>query len=66
MKYRIPVEWLMVADIEIEADNLDAAIELAQQAPIPNDGQWLEDSFKVNTELAIDYEDSDYENSQTF
>lgn len=51
MKFKIPVSWTMVADMIIEADDLDDAIEKAQEAPLPTDGEYCDSSFEVNTEL---------------
>ena len=51
MKYKIPVSWTMVADMEIEADSLDEAIEKAEEANLPDDAEYCDSSFEVNTEL---------------
>lgn len=53
--YKIPVEWVMVNDMEIKAESLDRAIEKAEtQGGIPLEGaEYLGNSFKVNVECAI-------------
>lgn len=53
MKYKIPVEWTLIADIEVEASSLEEAIDKAQTDPeigLPEDGEYLEGSWVVNTE----------------
>lgn len=44
--FKIPVYWTMTAIMEIEADDLDQAIQKAQDAPLP-DGSYVSDSFQT-------------------
>lgn len=42
----------MIADMDIEADDLDDAIAKAQEAPLPsNDAEYCGGSFEVNVDL---------------
>lgn len=50
MKFKLPVQWMMTADMEIEADTLSEAIAKAGDAPLP-DGEYLDSSFEVNHEV---------------
>lgn len=50
-KFKIAVSWTMLADMEIEADNLDDAIAIANQSEIPTDGTYCDESFEVNHEV---------------
>jgi len=50
-KYKIPVVWSMIGQHEIEADSLQEAIELAEDLPLPKDGDYLEGSFEVDQEF---------------
>ena len=52
-KFIIPVSWTFIDNMEIEAATLDEAIEKANssETPLPDDGAYLEDSFKVDMEM---------------
>lgn len=50
MKFTIPVTWTMSAKIEIEASNLEEALEKANNCALPENGTYLEDSFCLDTE----------------
>lgn len=49
--YIIPVSWEMIGLVEVEAENLNKAIQVAQNddgiIPIPDNGQYIDDSWKV-------------------
>ena len=47
-KYLVPVTWLVYADIIIEAEDEQQAIQLAYEAPLPK-GEYVSDSFVVIT-----------------
>jgi len=49
--YKIPVSWTVTATVEVEAEFLDEAIAIAGDPSFPNptDGEYLEDSFKIDT-----------------
>jgi hypothetical protein len=49
-KFRIPVSWTMIADMIVEAETLEAAILIAEEANLP-EGTYCDSSFEVNTEL---------------
>lgn len=46
--YKIPMVWQMYGYVEIEADSLDEAIQQAQDAPLPENGSYVEGSFDVD------------------
>ena len=46
--YKIPVVWTMMAYVEVEAESLDEAINEVMNAPLPDNGEYLEDSFEVD------------------
>ena len=48
MIYYIPVFWTCTATLEVEADSLDEAIDVAEETPLPEDRQYLPDSFEIN------------------
>ena len=56
--WKVPVCWGMMATIEIEADTLEEAIEIAKDEegsiPIPDNGSYLDGSWEVDSE-DIDY-----------
>jgi hypothetical protein len=49
--YRVPVTWEVCADYYIEANSEEEAIKIAEDLPLPEYGEYLTDSFK------IDYDD---------
>lgn len=48
--YNIPVIWQCSAVIPIQADSLEEAIKLAHDAPLPTNGEYIDDSFEVDEE----------------
>jgi hypothetical protein len=46
--YTIPVSWTVVANMEIEAESLEEAIEIAEEEDLPTDNEYLDSSFEVN------------------
>jgi hypothetical protein len=51
MQYKIPVIWSMIGTQIVEADSLEEAIELAEDLPLPKDGDYIEGSFEVDQEF---------------
>lgn len=47
--YKIPVIWSCYGFVNIQAENLEEAIELAEEAPLP-DGDYIDDSFEIDLE----------------
>ena len=56
MKFKIPVIWQVAGVMEIEADSLDAAIAQTERNTLPDNGEYIDDSFE------IDYEGIHYHN----
>lgn len=48
-KFKIQVEWKMMATVEIEAESLDDAICEAEDMSLPEDGSYVDGSFEVLT-----------------
>tara|TARA_R110000868_G_scaffold60526_3_gene184740 strand:+ start:921 stop:1109 length:189 start_codon:yes stop_codon:yes gene_type:complete len=59
MKYKIPVTWTVCGVMEIEADNLDEAILLADDAPLPTESDYIDGSFEVNEPMLEYYNEND-------
>lgn len=53
MKYTATLEWTVTADVEVEADSVEDAIEKAKELPLPEKGEYMDGTFNV---LAIDGE----------
>ena len=51
-KFTIPVSWTMIDDMEIEADTLEEAIDIAEESDLTK-GEYCDSSFEVNHELAV-------------
>ena len=51
-KFKVAVEWVMTTDVVIEAETLEDAILQVEDIPeLPDDGDYLDGSFQVNTEV---------------
>ena len=48
--YKIPVIWQATAIMKIEAESLEKAIKKAHDAPLPTDGNYIDDSFEIDLE----------------
>jgi hypothetical protein len=46
--YTIPVLWQVYSCMKIEANSLDEAIEIANDSPLPKDGEYIEESFIID------------------
>ena len=57
--YKVAVEWTMTKTLMIAADDLDEAMELAQDKDLPDDGEYLDESFTVNAELSEEINSQD-------
>ena len=55
--YIIPIEWTMVKNINVAANSLEEAKELAAFASFEN-GTYLDDSFKINEDLLQEFEEN--------
>ena len=52
--YEIPCTWEVYGTVEIEADSLEEAIELAERddSPMPDDSDYVAGSFQVDRDIA--------------
>lgn len=48
-KYKIPVTWAMKGHVEVMAENLDDAWEIASTSQLPSEGQYVFGSFTVDS-----------------
>lgn len=57
--FKIPVYWTESAEIDIEANSLEEAIEIVQyQYPnLPKEHEYIDGSFEVNEEVARELND---------
>lgn len=49
-KFTIPVSWNVSSEIEIEATSLDGALEQALYCDLPEESNYIDGSFEVNTD----------------
>lgn len=49
--YSIPVYWSVAAKMEIEANNLEEALAIADEAPLPSDGDYIDGSFEIDRQV---------------
>ena len=54
--FKIPCSWQMYGSLEIEADDLDDAVELAysNEYSLPDNGSYVDASFEVDHESVED------------
>ena len=52
--YKIPVFWQMIATVEVEAESLNEAMQIVDNNPLPENGEYVGDSFEVDAMLAVD------------
>jgi len=51
--YKIPVFWQMIATVEVEAESLDEAMQIVDNNPLPENGEYVGGSFEVDVNLAV-------------
>ena len=56
--YTIPCTWQVVGFITVEADSLADALTEAEIAPLPENSEYLEDSFQIEHDT-IPYHNDD-------
>lgn len=60
--YKVPIYWQMSAYVDVEADSPEDAIEKARlkygnpTEPLPEDGEYIDDSFEVEENADCVYE----------
>ena len=59
--YKIPVFWAMSGIVEIQAESMEEAILMAEHAPVPENGEYMDCSFEVD-EQAIQYHNPNMDN----
>ena len=52
--YEIPCSWEVYGTLEVEANSLEEAIELAERedSPMPDDSDYVDGSFQVDRDIA--------------
>lgn len=65
--FKVAVEWTMTKTLNIEAEDLDDAIEQAEDMDVPTDGEYLDESFCANHDLSeeLNAEDEDSDDEDT-
>jgi hypothetical protein len=59
--FRIACDWEVYGTMEIEAESLEEAIEIAiEDAPLPTDSEYLDGSFKVNHDMTNFFYEEDH------
>ena len=49
--YKIPCTWQMSGVYYIEAESLEKAFEIAEDSDLPEQGEFVEGSYKVDHEM---------------
>ena len=52
--YEIPCTWEVYGTLEVEADSLEEAIELAERddSPMPDESDYVDGSFQIDRDIA--------------
>ena len=53
-KFKVAVEWTMYGTVEVDADNVEDAIDNVENdpdMPLPDDGEYVDGSFQINREM---------------
>jgi len=50
--YDVPVFWMVSATVRVEAESLDDAKEQAMAGKLPDDGEYMDNSFQVDDHFA--------------
>ncbi len=53
--FKIPVEWVLYGEVEIQAKSIEEAIEIAEEdndIPLP-DGEYRDGSWQVNEDMGL-------------
>jgi hypothetical protein len=52
--YKIPVVWQMYGYVEVQAESMVEATLVAMDAPLPDNGDYVEGSFEVDEAAIVD------------
>ena len=55
-KFKIPVEWKMFGEVEVEAETLEQAIKFTEEddtIPLPDESSYCEGSWKVDDDINL-------------
>ena len=63
-KFRIPVSWSVAAVLTVEAQDLETALSYAKESPLPDEYEYVDGSFKVDSYLIDEFPD-DYGEMKT-
>lgn len=55
--FKIPVSWEVYGTVEIEANSVEEALQIAidtqDDLPLPTDGDYIDGSFKIDSEIEL-------------
>jgi hypothetical protein len=57
--YHIPVSWSVGVIVDIEAENIGDAIDIAYQGDLPEKSEYMDDSFAVDVDLISLYNEGE-------
>ena len=49
--YKIPCTWQMYGFCHVEAENMKEALQKAEDANLPNDSDYIEGSFEIDSNM---------------
>ena len=63
--FRIACDWSVYGIAYVEADSLEEAVRIAiEDAPLPEDPEYLDDSFTVNKDMTDHFFEEDHKSRQ--
>jgi hypothetical protein len=51
--FELTVTWMMAGKIKVSASSVETACRIAQDRPLPKNGEYVDGSFEVDRELAF-------------
>lgn len=61
--YKIPCHWRVYGFYEIEANNLEEAMQIAEDSNLPENGEYIEGSFEIDLDMIRFHNQLDEEKS---
>jgi hypothetical protein len=59
-EYEIKVYWECCGTVKVEAESLTEAINKAKDGPLPQDQDYVSDSFEIEIDQMVEKYDEDY------
>lgn len=58
-KFIIPCYWNVYGNVEVEAETVEEAVMILEDGPLPENGSYVANSFRVDHEVINSYNDEE-------